>query len=376
MRDWQAAIEVAAGHASTRIGREASQRLSMEVQIDTPIALGWRAVVANRLDVNWLGRFNQRNDINTLKELHVTWQPRDDLVGDAGRVNVRNGVASGYNPTDYFRQGATRSVSSVDPASLKKNRQGSAMLRGQTLWEGGSATAMYSPRLATRPSSRPFDLNWGGTNNQDRWLLALSQKLTDTITPQWLLYKEERLPAQIGMNVTSLVTDATVGYLEWSGGRSPSLLSQMQRANDHTSFRNRISTGFTYTTTGRLSMTLEFQYNGVGLDSTSWEALQAGPLSAYGAYRQWVQFNQDMPTRKAAFFYASLQDFLIHRLDLAAMARLNLDDRSRLVWLELRHRGAKHELALQLQGQSGSSTSEYGVLSQRRALQLSLRHFF
>lgn len=375
-RDWQAFVEGAAGGARTRAGTQPNQRLSFDVLIDKSIARDWRAVLANRLDINWQEKFGNRDAINTLKEAYLSWQPKDDLIADLGRINARHGVATGYNPTDYFRDGAVRSMVSVDPASLKKNRQGSVMLRGQTLWDGGSLTAMFSPKLESQPNDAPFHPNWGATNNRDRWLLVLSQKITGDINPQWLLYKDARLPVQLGMNLTTLVNDATVAYVEWSGGRSPLLLAQAFNLNTDQAFRNRLSTGFTYTTANKLSLTLEYQYNGAGLDRAQWNALRAAPLPIYGRYRQWVQTMQDMPTRRALFLYASWQDAFVSRLDLSAMVRFNNEDHSRLSWLEGRYRWTHDELALQWQWNSGSPTSEYGASSQRQAWQVVLRHYF
>ncbi|MBI1892392.1 MAG: hypothetical protein HYS18_17240 [Burkholderiales bacterium] len=375
-RDWQAFIEGAAGGAQTRTTTQQNQRLSFDLLIDKTLAKGWRAVLADRLDVNWQNQFGHRDEINTLKEAYLSWQPKDDFVADFGRINARYGVANGYNPTDYFRAGAVRSVVSVDPASLKKNRQGSVMLRGQTLWDNGSLTAAFSPKLESQTNDAPFHPNWGATNNQDRWLLVLSQKITEDINPQWLLYKEAKLPVQLGMNISMLINDSTIGYFEWSGGRSPSLLSQAFNSAGDTAFRNRLSTGATYTTSNKLSVTLEYQYNGSGLDQAGWNALRSGPLPIYGRYRQWVQTAQDMPTKHALFFYAGWQDAIINHLDLAAMVRVNSDDHSRLSWLEARYRWAHDEIALQWQRNSGSATSEYGAATQQQAWQIVLRHFF
>ena len=61
------------------------------------------------------------------------------------------------------------------------------MLRGQTVWSGGSLTALASPHLADQPSDAAFSLDLGATNRQDRWLLALSHQLSESISPQWLL---------------------------------------------------------------------------------------------------------------------------------------------------------------------------------------------
>ena len=80
-------------------------------------------------------------------------------------------------------------------------------------------------------------------------------------------------PAQVGFNLNGLLNDATVAYVEWSGGRSRSLLSQALNSADDTSFRNRLATGMTYTTSDKLSLTLEYEYNGAGLDQAAWENL-------------------------------------------------------------------------------------------------------
>ncbi|WP_206047160.1 hypothetical protein, partial [Noviherbaspirillum denitrificans] len=329
--DWSAFIEGATGRAVLRSGVSSwDQRLSLDVQVDKRFAPDWRVVFADRLDLFWQDEPTRQHGINTLKEAYLGWQARDDLLFDLGRINVRNGVATGYNPTDYFRAGANRSIISADPASLKRNRQGSVMLRGQTLWDSGSFTGLYSPKLASQPSAAALNPDVGATNNRDRWLFAVSQKLSEGVTPQWLLYKEEGLPPQAGANLSLLVNDATVAHVEWSGGRSPSLLAQAGMRADDTAFRNRVSSGLTFTAASKLSLTLEYQYNGAGLDDGLWNALPRTSLPAYARYRGVLQNLQEMPTRQAVFLYATWQDALLRRLDLSAMLRHNLADSSRL----------------------------------------------
>ena len=126
----------------------------------------------------------------------------------------------GYNPTDYFRTGANRSIVSIDPVSLKTRRQGSVMLRGQRLWDGGSLTALVSPKLASEPNDGAFDLDFGATNYDNRMLVAYSQRVGDSFTPQVLLFKEGAQSPQVGLNLTSVLGSAAVAYFEWSGGRS------------------------------------------------------------------------------------------------------------------------------------------------------------
>lgn len=381
--DWRTFVEAAYGGATQRGGGPGkyNHRLSLDIQYDHSFSPEWRAVLADRLDMNWPAQIRDQNGINTLKEAYLSWRAQPDTLLDLGRINVRNGVATGYNPTDYFRAGAVRSVVSISPVSLKENRQGSVMLRGQRLWNGGSLTVLYSPKLSDRASDNAFNPDWGATNHQNRWLVAVSQKISDDINPQWLLYREADLPAQLGFNLTGLANDATVIYVEWSGGRSPSLLTQalrqrgLPRAGD-TAFRNRLSTGLTHTTSTKISLTAEFEYNGGGLNAADWRALRRGARVVYGQYRNWVQSAQDLPTRQALFFYALWQDALINHLDLSAMESFDIADSSRRSWLEARYHIDRVEYALQWQRNSGQRLSNFGAAPQVQSWQAQLRYYF
>lgn len=377
-KDWQLSIEGALGETAQRYGKGnvSNQRLSLDLQLDTPISEHWRAVLSDQWDQRWQRQFDDAGATNTLREAYLSWQPQPDRALDAGRINARYGVASGYNPTDYFRSGANRSIVAIDPASLKKNRQGSVMLRGQTLWSGGSLTAIASPHLANQPSDASFSLDLGATNRQDRWLLALSQRLSENMTPQWLLYGENAQSPQLGFNLTGLLGQATVAYVEWSGGRSASQLAQALQGADDTTFRSRLATGLTYTTENKLSFTAEYDFNGAAPTPDAWTTLAQHAPQAYAQYRAWTQSQLDLPTQQSVFLYASWQDALVHQLDLNAMLRHNLDDHSQLVWLEARYHWSHTDLALQWQRHSGEPGSEFGTLQQERVLQLLLRHFY
>jgi hypothetical protein len=376
--DWQWYAEAAFGKSTPRNGGSSAsnQRLSLDLQVDKSFAPGWRAVLADRLDINWPAQIDDQHEINTLKEAYLSWQAQADRILDLGRINARNGVATGYNPTDFFRAGAIRSVVSVDPASLKKNRLGSMMFRGQMLSAGGSLSALYSPKLADERNNAPFSPDFGATNSNNRWLLSASQQVAEGVTPQWLIYGESGHSAQLGFNLTNLIGDASVVFLEWSGGRSRSQLSQALNAADDSAFRQRIATGLTYTTSDKLSVTLEYDYNGAALDRAAWNGLMRGSPVVYGQYRTWVQIMQDLPTKQAVFAYASWQDAMINHLDLSAMLRFNVADRSRLNWLEARYHWTGVDLALQWQVNSGSAGSEFGASSQQRAWQALLRYYF
>jgi len=358
-----------------------NQRLSFDLQYDNTFTPGWRVVFSDRLDADNPAQTPANNAINTIKESYLSWQTEPDLLFDFGRINDRNGVALGYNPTDYFKTDAVRSIVSVDPNSLKENRQGSVMLRMQKLSDEGSVTALFSPKINENLSSASFNPDFGATNNENRWLISVSPKIGEGFNPQFLVFKSDQLPTQFGLNLTDLISDSAVIYFEWSGGRSPSLLAQSLQQqglpdNSETAFRNRIASGLTYTTDNKISLTVELEYNGAGLNQNQWDALQVGPLQIYGLYRQRLQVLQESPTKPAAFFYGTWQDAGINHLDLSAMQRIDLEDSSRLSWLEARYHLTHTEFALQWQLNNGSRLSEYGASPQVQTWALVGRYYF
>ncbi|SMC27326.1 hypothetical protein SAMN02745857_02823 [Andreprevotia lacus DSM 23236] len=375
-RDWRLLIEGAIGGSDQRDGTQTrSQRVSASVELDTRLAPDWRLVLSDRVDQRWSGTLQDGDAINTLRDAYVSWQASPTRALDVGRINTRYGVAMGYNPTDWFAAGAVRSRVSEDPGSLRDNRQGSVMLRGQQLWDGGAATLLYSPKLADHREDGSFNPDWGRTNGQDRALLSVSTRLSDSLSPEWLLYHQAGGAPQLGLNLSWLANPATVAYLEWSGGRQRSQLAQALGGDD-TAFRQRLAIGATYTTDFKLSTTVEYDYNGAGLDDDGWQALQAGNPGRYWAYRGTVSDLQALPTRHAWFIRAAWQDALINHLDLTGMLRINGDDHSRMSWLEARYHWDKTDVALQWQHYGGNSGSEYGALPQRQLWQVLLTRYF
>ncbi|WP_432723438.1 hypothetical protein R0381_001091 [Jeongeupia wiesaeckerbachi] len=373
-RDWRFLMELAGAGAQYRFNDQPTEaRLSLDGRIDHRFEADWRVVFADRLDLRSAG--GHQHSVNTLKELYLGWQPRDDLLLDAGRINTRYGVGFGYNPTDFFKVGALRSVTSVNPASLRENRLGSVMLRGQTLWDSGALTALYSPKLGDAPSDDAFNPDWGASNPQDRWLIAASQSFGDSnLNPQLLLYHDTDT-TQLGLNWSVLLGDATVVYVEWAGGRQQSVAGRAFNVDD-AAFRNAVSTGLTWTAATKLSLTLEYQYDGSALDDAGWQRLQGGPVEPYLRYRQLAAQRQNLTTRHAAMLYAQWQDALIQRVDLSGFVRQDLIDDSRLSWLEVRWRGDETDVALQWQYDAGNSRSNYGGLPQRQIWQALLSHYF
>lgn len=367
--DWQAAFEFAAGNYSpisqtNNVELNDNARVSASVDYNGKLASDWQAVLSNRADAGWRSASGQYNIVDTLKQAYLSWQPGQEAIIDAGRINLREGVATGFNPTDFFRANAIRSVVSIDPTSLRENRQGSVMLRSQLLWAGGSISALVSPPLQNNPSDAPFNPDFGATNQNFRYLLSGNQRLFGEFAPQWLLYGGAGIAPQAGVDLTTLLGNSTVGFVEYAGGRSGELAAPSQPA----SFHSKLATGLTHTFPNKLSVTLEYDYDGTSADRATWEALDSDP-ERYWQYRNAAASTQELTTRQSLFLYASWQDAFARHLDLSAMARFDLVDHSYFTWLETRYHWPRTDLALQWQTSHGTSYSNYGAQTQSQIVQ-------
>ena len=355
--------------------RYESNRASIDGRIDATLTPGLRAVFSDRLDLRHSNRPGVEGDVNTVREAYLSWAPTDHQIIDLGRVNVRHGSAYGYNPTDWFKEGAVRSIVSLDPAVLRENRQGTVVLQGQQLWSVGSLTAAYSPALADKPNTGTFSLNVGATNPRNRWLLVGSTKFSDKLNAEVLLYGGEGIREQLGLNLSGLVGDATVVFGEFSAGKGPSLITQALGTNADKRFQTRAAVGLTYTTAFNLSLTAEAEYNEAGPTRRQWRALPGiSPFGQLGLLNT-SQTLQDLPARSAGFLYALWKDALVRRLDLSAFVRRENETRSRVQWLEARYHWDQVDLVAQWQQFSGSRQSIFGSVPQSRTIELALRFY-
>lgn len=373
--------ELAAGRLDQRYGlpSEDARRASLDLTWSFKPAPQWRGVLSNRLDDIHPVEAGGRSTLNSLREAFIGWQDEDGrLAVDFGRVNLRNGPAYGFNPTDYFRDGASRAVTTADPLALRENRLGTAMLRVQGLWDRGTVSLVLAPKLKDGPSRESFSADWGATNHSDRVLAALSLQPAGNVSLQAFAFHQRGRGLQLGANATTLIGDSTVGFVEWSGGKDAELLSEALGPEDpRIVTRQRASLGLTYTTAAKLALTAEFQYNGFALNEAQWaDALATYGLEPLGAYLYHVQRRQDIASRKAAMVYASQRDAFVKNLELTALLRYNIDDRSRFAWAEARYHFPRVDVALQWQANLGRATSEYGAVPGKRLVQLLAAFYF
>jgi len=205
--------------------------------------------------------------------------------------------------------------------------------------------------------------------------VALGTQFSQRVSSQLLVYKVDGLSSALGANMTTLLSDAAVAHVEWTRSSEPDLLSKAMGVPSDTTTRNRFVGGATYTTLGKLSITAEYQYNGFARDQADWATVGVAPVTQL-AYLSEALRLQELASRQAYLFYITQKNLLLKDLDLTAYLRYNPRDKSRLAWVELRRHWTSFDVAFQVQQNMGRADSEFGVLPDRRILQVLATRYF
>ena len=378
-RSWQAYAEFASGTSWPQAAGAARHdaRFSLDWRLEPAASGPWHMRAAGRLDMRSRPALMQEHTMHTLKDAVLGYTATQNVLVEAGRIRLRQGVALGYNPTDFFRDGSMRSEVSMDPASLRENRQGSAMLRIQHLGANGAWLFALSPRLAERkPAPSGWHPDWGATNHLHRAMLAYTPRWSESTSAQGLLHLRQGHSAQWGLNLSGLVGQATVAHLEWSAGSAATQWDQALDLPGPHRWRHRLATGATYTTSQKLSLTAELHYNGAAPGRSAWQALRMEPLPAYLQYRAWALHALEPSTRFALLAHATWKDALVPRLDLSGLLHLDRVDASRRLWIEARYWGEQFDIAVQWQRNQDTPLSQFGLWPAAKRLEVSLRRHF
>jgi hypothetical protein len=384
-------LEAAVGHATRRDAQGGQRdRGIARLALDARHAQGLgeagggalRGVVSARIDASDPEDPRIAGAVFSLREAFVGWQDAGAAtVVEFGRIRLRDGPGYGFNPTDFFRDHALRTIGTQNPVALREHRMGAVMLRGQRLWAGGSAALALAPELQqSGRSDDAFSLDLGATNDRARALATLGTRWGERLSSTLLLYAEDGAAPQPGASFTALLGAATTVHAEASLARQRSLIARALAQPEPEQQRTRATLGLTHTTADKLSLTVEAHYNGHALDAAGWRqrlSPAAGvPAQAALAYHAQALALQDSASRWAAMLWLTRPDLLAPRLDLSLMARHNFSDRSWTAWAELRWRMDGRDLALQLLRNAGRAHSEGGSAPLATAVSLVYAHYF
>lgn len=369
---------------------DSQARLALDFRREWALAPGWRSTFSDRLEsARALDGSAPSETRNALREAFVTWEgdvggqnaEKESVFVDAGRINQRLGVASAYNPTDYFRGGAVVSSVSQNPATLRQNRLGAVAVRTQWLDANQAWTFAWVPKLTDRDTvdTHDFALGLERTNREQAFLLRWAPKLGERVSLDVpLLARDSRIEA--GLNATALITDALVATLELASARRaplPDAAQALARQVPDERRALRLAAGGTWTAESGVSLTLERHYAGDALSRSSWRAWQdalrqpgaagGAAAAAYGRLASDLGYRQDLLVRDMWFARLAWDDaFQRKGLNLSAFVRQNAYDRSRS-WQAEAAWNDRHDWSLRflVGGNRGGEFSEFGRRSQR-----------
>ncbi|HLO76392.1 MAG TPA: hypothetical protein VK196_08050 [Magnetospirillum sp.] len=386
---------------------DTANRTSLDVRGGWNLGREIRASVSDRLNLSFQNdadTVSSRTLRNDLREAFVTWAPTPGTYVDMGRINVRNGVAMGFNPVDFLRAHTLVDQASQDPSVLRENRLGTVMARVQWVGETGAASILLAPRLAPETpiddQQHPaFNPEWGRTNGTTRMLLSASLNQADDLSPQVLLYHDES-ETRLGATLSHAVGEATVVYGEWAGGRGTNVsararaygartgsldrlgaLAGLSQPDDGKSFYQDAVVGGSWTSTAKVTLNLEYIYHGAGLSRAEWHdwwkvgslATQSLPVNELQWYDRAYAKSEQVPfTRHHAFARVAWTDAFIPRLELSAFSLVNLYDGSLMGQVSATYYWSDQWTTEILAGGTlGRDTSVYG--SQSRTTNASFR---
>ncbi|WP_416462765.1 hypothetical protein [Rubrivivax gelatinosus] len=308
-----------------------------------------------------------------LREAYASAEPAAGWFVDAGRVNLRQGVAQGWNPSDWLRAGGL-GAAWQNPAAARENRLGAVMLRLQRSAAWGSAELAWLPDLAAGADTGLADwgLNLERGNDRQALFVRVAPALGETLTLDLgALARAGEHPAW-SANLTALLSPRWLALLElqWqtlAGLAAPDRSARAARP------RPRLAAGANVTLDSGAVLGLEWHHAADALDRGDWAAwrsaasVSAEGRQALGALRAGRAARLDPLVRDA--FYLRLQwndPWHDGRHDLAGHLRWNPADNSR--WLQLEaawHARPDWSLRLVLAGSRGRPYSEFGARAVR-----------
>ena len=308
---------------------------------------------------------------------------------EAGRINLKNGTALGYNPTDFFKTRTMVDIVSIDPSALKEDRLGSIMIEGQRLWDNGSLTLAFAPKLQTETPllttpTASFNPLFGQTNSENRFLASLSCDIAG-LSPQALIFLDGT-GTHIGANLSRVISSSIVAYVEWSGvtetnltnravvfgkntGTLPSGAPVVPQSNSRLIFQNDLALGASWTSSSNLTINLEYHYHQAGFngaDFNNWLLLgRANSTLARELWfvRQYATDQQEPLMQHEFFLRFDYPDVIQSKLNLGTVAFISPYDGSVLAQASAQYFLSRNlTLGAYLSGAFGSPGSEKGSL--------------
>ena len=352
--------------------------------------------------------FNSSDDLRLdINETCLSWQESPTQFIDMGRINLKNGVATGFNPTDYFKVGSVLVRNTEDISQLRESRLGALLIQGQKLWDGGSLTLVISPEISSKSNYWFSDkdlvgLNLQKTNDRRRTMLKFTHKVSEDFSPE-LIYYNESGNHNFGLNVSKALNNQWIGYAEWNVGKRRNLIDEallLARKSNHLDpavaqlfpddngeqYLHQFAIGGSYTSVSNITTNLEYHYSEAGLskiDAEHW--FDAGnnaknnpvALGQLLSIRGLAQVRGEPFGKQTLFLRLNWTDAGMDDLDLTGLLITDLNDNSSLIQVEtVDQPNAEITLSVRLVKFHGEKKSNYGSISNEQTVTLQFEYGF
>ncbi|MGD0886766.1 MAG: hypothetical protein ABSA46_18140 [Thermodesulfovibrionales bacterium] len=326
---------------------------------------------------------------NDFREALLSYEVFPGTYLEAGRINLKNGIALGYNPTDFFKTRTMVDIVSIDPSALKEDRLGTVMIEGQRIWVNGSLTLAFAPKLENETPllltpTASFNPLFGQTNSSNRFLASLSYDIA-ALNPQALIFFDD-IGTHVGMSLSRVMSSSVVAYVEWAGvseanltnravafgkntGSLPIRAPVVPQSNSSVTFQNDLALGFSWTDSSKLTINLEYHYHQSGFDGADfnhWILLGSANSSLAAEVwfiREYAVDQQEPLMQQELFIRFDYPDVIPSKLNLGAVAFISPYDGSVLAQASAQYfLSRKLTLGAYLSGALGSLSSEKGSL--------------
>lgn len=387
------------------------ERLLLDVRDTWEVGKSASLILSDRLnlrDESDLSFADEESVVNDFREMYLEWRLADQTYVAFGRINVKSGIALGYNPTDYFKPRTVSEPLSADPTVLREDRLGTVMLRLQHIWRRGSVTLAIAPRLKgpspiySNTALPSFDPGLGRTNSDNRLLLKGTLDVSQDLSPEVLIYHDSH-ETSAGLDLSTTLGQSVVAYLEGAAARRRNLIADAldfgratgslpadapdePPSSQGKSLKTELAVGASYTTTGRVTWNLEYHLDQAGFTSQDWNRWFAigGSSGAPPAVtdelwyvRGYALDQQQQGTQQAAFLRADWTDAFGLNLELSGFVNVDLHDGSGTAQAQADYYLSNAwTLGLLAAGDFGSARSDFGSLPAAYSVLLSVRRYF
>ncbi|WGF90522.1 hypothetical protein [Marinivivus vitaminiproducens] len=294
-----------------------------------------------------------------VQELALTARATDWLDVDIGRINVRNGVATGFNPTDWFKVDSLVTADSFDVVDRREDRLGTFVIQSILHNESGVLQTGFRPEIEGHGEDWTSDhdvigLGLDRTNPRSAFYAKYAPSTGQNLAVSVSTLLEREQPG-IGFEASRALSDELVVFAEYFGQWRRDLAGEANARGDLNtdvaqrlgsaggrSFQSQLALGSTWSlpfwAVGNedIALTAEYHFNQAGLSSSELDAwFDAGEDGDAGPGELWATrglagTRQEPLTQHQLFFRFAWTD-VTENVDLGAIAFVSPQDGSALV---------------------------------------------